>query len=211
MDDYTPDSPTEVGSLSYVCLDPNSHNESNAVHAGGQPVRLDQEQLHSSRESRAPSLEDRTPTAFPTKGPRSFSIDMDYVSRPSKQQQGQNALRACLDEPVTRIDPEISDLDELLRKPRENAEARTQETSIDANITTTSELTPQATLNTDITGQVGRYHASEDEFIPTDNLFEEVRGNDDNDLVTNDLTVQDAHAADQACATTSSTVQIVTD
>lgn len=39
-------------------------------------------------ESRAPSLEDRTPTAFPTKGPRSFSVDMDYVSGPSKQQQG---------------------------------------------------------------------------------------------------------------------------
>jgi hypothetical protein len=117
-----------------------------------------------------------------------------------------------LDEPVTRIDSEISDLDELLRKPRENAEARTQETSIDANITTTtSELTPQATLDSDITGQVGRYRASEDEFIPIDNLFEEVCGNDDNNLVTNDLTVQDSRAADQACATTSSTVQIVTE
>jgi hypothetical protein len=190
MDDYTPDSPTEVGSLPYVCLDPDSHNESNAVQAGGQPVRLDQEHPHSSRESRAPSLEDRTPTAFPTKGPRSFSVDMDYVSRPSKQQQGQHALRACLDEPVMRIDSEISDLDELLRKPRENAEARTQETSIDVNITTTtSELTPQATLDTDITGQVGRYRASEDEFIPIDKLLEEVCGNDDNNLVTNDLTV----------------------
>lgn len=113
---------------------------------------------------------------------------------------------------MTRIDSEISDLDELLRKPRENAEARTQETSIDANITTTtSELTPQATLDSDITGQVGRYRASEDEFIPIDNLFEEVCGNDDNNLVTNDLTVQDSRAADQACATTSSTVQIVTE
>ena len=63
MDGYTPDSPTEVGCLSYVCLDPDSYNESNAVQAGGQPVRLDQEHPHSWRESRAPSPDDRTPTA----------------------------------------------------------------------------------------------------------------------------------------------------
>jgi LAS superfamily LD-carboxypeptidase LdcB len=113
---------------------------------------------------------------------------------------------------VTRIDSEISDLDELLLKSMEKAEARTQETSIDANTTTKiSELTPQATLDADITGQVGRYHASQDEFIPIDRVFEEVHGIDDKDLVTNDLTVQDARAADQAFATTSSTDQNVTE
>jgi hypothetical protein len=164
MDDYTLNSSTEVGFLSYVCLGPDSHNEFNAVQANGQPVKLDNEHSRSSRESRASSPED---------------------------------------ELKRRIDSEISAFNELLRKLGENAKAITQKTSIDANIT------PQATLDADITGQ--RYHASEDKFIPIDSLFKEICGNDDDDLATNDLTVQDARAADQAFATTSPTDQIVTE
>jgi len=113
---------------------------------------------------------------------------------------------ACLDELVTRIvtriDSELSDLDKLLWKSGENAETKARETSIDA-----------ATLDADMTGQVEQCHASKDEFIPIDSLFEELCGNDDNDLATNDLAVQasDASAADQAFATTSFTDQIVTE
>jgi len=110
-------------------------------------------------------------------------------------------------------EPELCDVWELLWKSRENAETRAQETSIDANTTTTtSELASQATLDADMTGQVRQYHASNDEFIPIDSLFEEVRGND-NDLATNDLAVQaasDARTADQAFTTISSTDQIAT-
>jgi len=110
-------------------------------------------------------------------------------------------------------EPELSDVWELLWKSRENAKTRAQEASIDANTTTTtSELASQATLDADMTGQVRQYHASKEEFIPIDSLFEEVRGNDDNDLATNDIAVQaasDARTADQAFTTISSTDQIV--
>ena len=104
-----------------------------------------------------------------------------------------------LDELVMRMDSELSDLNELLWQPTENAETKAQETSINANTTTTtSELAPQATLDADMTGQVDQYQASEDEFIPINSLFEELCGNDDNDLATNDLAVQAASDASAA-------------
>jgi len=75
IDDYTPDSPIEAGSLTDVCLEPDSRDKSNAVQANIQlERRLSQQHTHSSKESQAPSPEDRTPTASPTKDTRPLAL-----------------------------------------------------------------------------------------------------------------------------------------